>query len=93
MGNRYLDLKGSKGGKESIRLMAAEVSRKPGQRGCLLPRHGRGHATPPHKINFRANSGLGIGRHSIFATNAVGSAHPHWWPGELVIFQDFLDFT
>ncbi|MGI6553614.1 MAG: S-methyl-5'-thioinosine phosphorylase [Clostridia bacterium] len=74
-----------------------EVSvQKAGDREVVfLPRHGRGHATPPHKINFRANlwalKELAVTH--IFATNAVGSAHPHWWPGELVIFQDFLDFT
>ncbi|HHX51880.1 MAG TPA: S-methyl-5'-thioinosine phosphorylase [Clostridia bacterium] len=61
----------------------------------FLPRHGRDHATPPHKINFRANlralKELAVTH--IFATNAVGSANPNWSPGELVLFQDFIDCT
>ena len=42
---------------------------------AFLPRHGKDHSVPPHKINYRANiwglKALGVKR--ILATAAVGS--------------------
>ncbi|KXB06010.1 5'-methylthioadenosine phosphorylase [candidate division MSBL1 archaeon SCGC-AAA382F02] len=62
---------------------------------AFMPRHGKGHSTPPHKINFRANlwslKELGVKR--IFATTAVGSLDPEVKPGEFVLLDQFLDFT
>ena len=65
-------------------------------RGVLfLSRHGRGHGTPPHAINYRgllwALKEAGVER--VLATAAVGSLHEAWKPGDLVILRDFLDFT
>lgn len=61
----------------------------------FLARHGAGHNTPPHRVNYRANiwalKELGVTH--VFATNAVGSLNLQYKPGELVIFTDFLDFT
>lgn len=66
-----------------------------GFRFAFLPRHGRGHSVPPHKINYRANiqalKDLGI--QFIFATAAVGSCSERFAPGDVVVLRDFLDFT
>lgn len=62
---------------------------------AFMPRHGKGHATPPHKINFRANlwglKELGVER--IIATTAVGSLNRNIEPGDFVLLDQFLDFT
>lgn len=61
----------------------------------FLPRHGEGHTLPPHRINNHANifalHSLGVER--IFATNVVGAINPKYKPGDLVIPNDFIDFT
>lgn len=66
-----------------------------GKKVAFIPRHGKAHGTPPHRINFRANiwslKKLGVER--ILATTAVGSLNPDIGPGELVLLDQFLDFT
>ena len=61
----------------------------------LLLRHGTGHSIPPHKVNYRANvcalHRTGIER--ILATNAVGAINQDFKTGDLVIPNDFVDFT
>ena len=39
-------------GKPSDSIVIGELE---GLRVAFLPRHGRGHTIPPHKINYRAN--------------------------------------
>jgi len=60
-----------------------------------LPRHGIGHSVPPHKVNYRANvyalHQMGVKR--ILATNAVGGINRKLQPGDLVVPNDFVDFT
>ncbi len=62
---------------------------------AFLPRHGIGHWIPPHKINYRANiwalRELGVER--IIAVSAVGSLQEHIKPGDLVVPDQFIDFT
>ncbi|WP_414468361.1 S-methyl-5'-thioadenosine phosphorylase [Methanobacterium sp. ACI-7] len=61
----------------------------------FMPRHAKGHANPPHMINYRANiyamKQLGVER--IIATNAVGSLEIDVRPGDFLVPHDFLDFT
>lgn len=61
----------------------------------FLPRHRVGHSIPPHQIPYRANlwalKKSGVKR--IAAVNAVGSLDRSIGPGELVLVDDFLDFT
>src|SRR6185436_2839478 len=61
----------------------------------FLPRHGRGHRLPPHKINFRANvwamASLGVTR--LIGPTAAGSLQPHVKPGDFVICDQFVDRT
>ncbi|MHB9094432.1 MAG: S-methyl-5'-thioadenosine phosphorylase [Eubacteriales bacterium] len=62
---------------------------------AFLPRHGEGHALPPHKVNFRGNimalKKLGVAR--IIATGAVGSLNLEMRPGEFILVDQFIDFT
>ena len=66
-----------------------------GRRVAFLPRHGRTHSLPPHKIPYRANlwalHSLGVTR--VLAPSAVGSLQPHIEPGHFVISDQFVDRT
>jgi 5'-methylthioadenosine phosphorylase len=61
----------------------------------LLPRHGPEHSVPPHRVNYRANiyalHKMGVER--ILATNAVGAVNRDFKPGDIVVPDDFMDFT
>jgi 5'-methylthioadenosine phosphorylase len=61
----------------------------------FLPRHGRGHAIPPHRINYRANV-LALkmaGAEQILSVSAVGSMKEHIHPGDMVVVDQFIDRT
>jgi 5'-methylthioadenosine phosphorylase len=62
---------------------------------AFLPRHGKKHQYPPHKINYRANlfafKKLGVER--IIAPCAVGSLKPKIKPGDFVFSNQFIDRT
>lgn len=61
----------------------------------FLARHGNKHSVPPHLINYRANMMAlkEIGVEYIYATAAVGSCNEAYAPGDIVIVNDFIDFT
>ena len=61
----------------------------------FLARHGKGHSVPPHKINYRANMMAlkMLEVDEIYATCAVGSMNDAFEPGDVVVINDFLDFT
>ncbi|MDD1768663.1 MAG: S-methyl-5'-thioadenosine phosphorylase [Methanomassiliicoccales archaeon] len=62
---------------------------------AFLPRHGKGHIYPPHSVNYRANiwalKQLGVQR--IVSPCAVGSLQEKFKPGEIVVVDQFIDFT
>jgi len=62
---------------------------------AFIPRHGRGHRIPPHRVNYRANiyalKSLGVER--IVAVSAVGSLREDYRPGDIVIVDQYIDFT
>jgi len=66
-----------------------------GRRVAFLPRHGRDHRFPPHKIPYRANMwalrSLGVRR--VLAPTAVGSLTSSYRPGTLVIPDQLVDRT
>ncbi|MEM4162612.1 MAG: S-methyl-5'-thioadenosine phosphorylase, partial [Thermoplasmata archaeon] len=66
-----------------------------GVKVAFLPRHGKGHKIPPHKINYRANiySLKEIGVKKIIGVSAVGSLRENLKPGDLAIVSQFIDFT
>jgi 5'-methylthioadenosine phosphorylase len=61
----------------------------------LLARHGKEHTIPPSQVNYRANiSALKeAGCTHIIATTAVGSLREEIQRGDLVILDQFIDFT
>lgn len=61
----------------------------------LLARHGRGHTIPPTQVNYRANicALKEAGCTHILATTAVGSLREEIGRGDLVIIDQFIDFT
>jgi 5'-methylthioadenosine phosphorylase len=61
----------------------------------FLPRHGRGHAISPSKINFRANIDAlkQLGVTDIVSVSAVGSLKEDLPPGKFVIVDQFIDRT
>lgn len=65
-----------------------------GESALLLPRHSKGHKTPPHRIPHARHVRLlkEQGVQAVLATAAVGSLRTDWTPGTLVVLSDFLDF-
>lgn len=61
----------------------------------FLPRHGRGHKIMPSNINYRANVyGMkALGVDSIISVSAVGSMKEEIAPGDVVLPDQFIDFT
>jgi len=61
----------------------------------FLPRHGRGHEYPPHKVPFRANlfalQAQGVRR--VIGVGAVGSLRADLPPGSLVVPDQLVDRT
>jgi len=66
-----------------------------GKNIAFLPRHGRRHQLPPHKINYRANiwalKELGVER--VISVSAVGSLREDFKPGDFVCLDQFIDLT
>jgi 5'-methylthioadenosine phosphorylase len=61
----------------------------------LLSRHGRDHSIPPTKVNNRANIWAirELGCTHILATTACGSLRENIKRGDVVILDQFIDFT
>src|ERR1700754_3443842 len=62
---------------------------------AFLPRHGRNHRFPPHKIPYRANLWAlrALGVKQILAPCAVGSLREELGPGSFVIPDQLIDRT
>jgi 5'-methylthioadenosine phosphorylase len=61
----------------------------------ILSRHGRDHSIPPSQVNNRANIWAikNLGCTHILATTACGSLKEEIRRGDLVILDQFIDFT
>jgi len=72
-----------------------ERGRVEGVEVIFLPRHGKGHSVPPHRINYRANvvALRDLGVKNILASAAVGTMRETMPPGSLAALTQFLDFT
>ena len=79
-------------GDPSDPLVIGEVG---GRRVAFLPRHGRDHRFPPHKIPYRANLWAlrSVGVRQVLAPSAVGSLTTSYGPGTLVIPDQLVDRT
>jgi 5'-methylthioadenosine phosphorylase len=79
-------------GPPSDPITVAEVD---GRRVAFLPRHGRDHRFPPHRIPYRANLWAlrDIGVRQIFAPCAVGGLRPELGAGTFVLPDQLMDRT
>jgi len=79
-------------GPPSDPLVIGEVA---GRRVAFVPRHGRDHRFPPHRIPYRANLWAlrSIGVRQVVAPSAVGSLISAYGPGTLVIPDQIVDRT
>ncbi|MDB3990713.1 S-methyl-5'-thioadenosine phosphorylase [Gammaproteobacteria bacterium] len=66
-----------------------------GQNVSIIARHGRDHSIAPSNINYRANIWAlnEIGCTHLIATTAVGSLRSSIKPGDIVLPDQFIDFT
>ncbi len=79
-------------GPPSDTIFLAEVS---GRKVAFLPRHGRRHDIPPHKINYRANvwAFRALGVRAVISPCAAGSLQKHVRPGDFVLCDQLVDRT
>lgn len=79
-------------GRPSDSLFLGELA---GRRVAFLPRHGRSHHLPPHRINFRANLWAlrSVGVRQILAPCAVGGLQQKYGPGTLLVPDQMVDRT
>jgi len=75
--------------------VSLKVAELPNYELVILSRHGREHTIPPSQVNFRANIWAlkDFGCKYILATTAVGSLQQEIKRGDLVILDQFIDFT
>src|SRR5688572_2220230 len=66
-----------------------------GRRVAFLPRHGRRHTIPPHRVNYRANvwAMRSLGVKAVISPCAAGSLQRHVEPGHFVVSDQFVDRT
>ncbi|MBT2394195.1 S-methyl-5'-thioadenosine phosphorylase [Streptomyces sp. ISL-1] len=79
-------------GSPSDSLFLGEIA---GRRVAFLPRHGRSHHLPPHRINYRANLWAlrSVGVRQVLGPCAVGGLRPEYGPGTLLVPDQFVDRT
>jgi 5'-methylthioadenosine phosphorylase len=79
-------------GAPSDSLFLGEVA---GRSVAFLPRHGRAHHLPPHKINYRANLWAlrSLGVRQVLGPCAVGGLRPGYGPGTLIVPDQLVDRT
>ncbi|GAA4880705.1 S-methyl-5'-thioadenosine phosphorylase [Kitasatospora terrestris] len=79
-------------GQPSDVLVVGEVAGLP---VAFLPRHGRGHRLPPHRINYRANLWAlhSLGVRQVLGPCAVGGLRPGFGPGTLLVPDQLVDRT
>ncbi|WBB96121.1 S-methyl-5'-thioadenosine phosphorylase [Solwaraspora sp. WMMA2080] len=79
-------------GEPSDPITVADVG---GRRVAFLPRHGRDHRHPPHRIPYRANLWAlrSLGVRQVLAPCAVGGLRPELGPGTFVVPDQLIDRT
>jgi 5'-methylthioadenosine phosphorylase len=71
------------------------IARVGDRRVAFLPRHGRDHRFPPHKIPYQANLWAlrALGVRQVVAPCAVGGLRPELGPGTFVVPDQLIDRT
>ncbi|MEU7260844.1 S-methyl-5'-thioadenosine phosphorylase [Streptomyces rimosus] len=79
-------------GAPSDSLFLGEVA---GRTVAFLPRHGRRHHLPPHRINYRANLWAlrSAGVRQVLGPCAVGGLRAEYGPGTLLVPDQLVDRT
>jgi 5'-methylthioadenosine phosphorylase len=79
-------------GPPSDPLVVGEIA---GRTAAFVPRHGRDHRFPPHRIPYRANLWAlrSLGVRQVLAPCAVGGLRPSFGPGSLVVPDQLVDRT
>lgn len=82
-------------GKPSDSVLRARLPHSTDVELLFLPRHGRGHRLPPHRINYRANvcALKMLGAEAILSVSACGSMRESIAPGDLVVVDQMIDLT
>ncbi len=83
-------------GSPSAPVSIGTLSSDAGSRAvAFLPRHGREHAFPAHRVNYRANLWAlrTVGVRQVVAPCAVGSLRPELGPGTLAVPDQLVDRT
>jgi 5'-methylthioadenosine phosphorylase len=79
-------------GEPSAPLAIGEID---GRKVAFLPRHGKKHQYPPHRVPYRANvwamKELGVQR--VVGPCAAGSLQPHVKVGSFVVCDQLVNFT
>ena len=79
-------------GAPSAPVTVATVS---GLRVAFIPRHGRHHEWPAHRVDYRANVAAmaALGVQALLAPFAAGSLQPRLRPGDFVVVDQLVDRT
>jgi 5'-methylthioadenosine phosphorylase len=79
-------------GPPSDAFFLAQVAGRP---VAFLPRHGRRHTIPPHRINYRANAWAmrSLGVKAVITPCAAGSLQLRVKPGDFVVCDQLVDRT
>jgi len=79
-------------GAPSEPVLTGSISGRP---VAFIPRHGRDHRFPPHRVPYRANLWAlrAVGVRQVFGPCAVGSLRPELGPGSLVVPDQLVDRT
>ena len=79
-------------GKPSAPLTVGDVE---GRRVAFIPRHGRQHQFPPHRVPYRANLAAmkAIGVERVIGPCAAGSLQPRVAPGHFVVCDQLVEYT
>lgn len=79
-------------GKPSDEILIGKIN---GVEVAFLPRHGKNHQHPPSSVPYRANicAMKDLGVEMIVSPCAVGSLKEEFQPGDMVIVDQFVDFT
>lgn len=66
-----------------------------GRSVAFVPRHGRDHRLPPHRVDYRANLWAlrAVGVRQVLAPSAVGSLRVELGPGTVVVPDQVVDRT
>lgn len=90
--NAHWEQVASPWGPPSDEILFAEIGELPVR---FLPRHGRGHKTPPSEINYRANIDClkRAGVTDLVSISACGSLKKKYPPGHFVLPDQFIDRT